>query len=62
MTLNVKKTNLKRRFGQCGRLLMVPASKRKELALFDQIVNERAEISAHFLFLTFEIRSQKKEL
>ena len=36
-------------------LWTVLASKRKELALFDQLVNKRAEISAHIgYFLNFD--------
>ena len=38
------------------------ASKRKELALFDQLVNKRAEISAHFGLLFFKFRWKTKEL
>ena len=50
-----KKPSQKKRYGQCGRLWRVQASKLKELALFDQLVKERAEISAHFAFFIFKI-------
>ena len=37
-------------------LRYVLTSKLEELALFDQLVKERAEISANFAFLIFKIR------
>ena len=41
---------------------MVPATKLKELGLFDQKVKERVEISANFVFLIFKFRSKTEEL
>ena len=45
---------------KCGRLWIVLAPKLKKLALFDQLEKERAEISAHFAFLTFKFDQKSR--